>query len=151
MKSLQTLCAALVLFAAPARAGDWWFMGQVGKVDHRVVYFADADVNAVGGYQHLWVQRVLEQKGKLGERVVTSLFIFDCAQRRTSEVQQLFAGDEGEEITSPPFVPDWMFVPPSSMGGDLMRFACKAERPSGGKVGSQSTRAAAQERVFSRR
>lgn len=149
MKTIKGLAAAaLMMVAAPASAEDWWFLGFVGKPAERIVYFADADVNAVDGYQHLWVERVLERSGARGETTVKSLFIFDCNQRRFSEMQQLLFDSAGEQIARPRVLPEWTFVPPSSMGATLMRFACQTERPSGGRIGDHNTRTVAAERVF---
>lgn len=150
MKAAVALFAGLLFVASPAQAEDWWFVGYVGKPEERVVYFADAGVNVVDGYKHLWTERVLERNAGRGEALVRSLFIFDCDKRRFAEMQQLLFDREGVQIPSPRFLPEWSFIPPSSMGANLMRFACQDERVSGAQIRLQDRHSAALERVFQR-
>ncbi|HVR91145.1 MAG TPA: surface-adhesin E family protein [Novosphingobium sp.] len=130
-------------------ASEWWFVGSIDQPTGKVAYFADAE--SAGGderFPRLWVSRMLETAGSRGETKVTSIFTFDCAEKRMSEMQQMLVGATGDEIDAPVTLPSWSFVPPDSMGADLLRFRCGNWRPVNGKLSGSPNREVAQLLAF---
>lgn len=149
MRAATPVILSFIVMATPAHAEEWWMVGVVGEPAKRIVFFADAEVLTVDGYRHLWTEQVREQKGEQGESVVSELLFLDCDRRRFATVERFMFDSAGKGLPRTNVIPEWTYVPPSTMVASLMKFGCNAERPSSGNIGTQDRKAVASARVFS--
>lgn len=151
MRNLTKFSAVFCLaFSTPAFCGEWWHIGTAGENPNRVAYFADAQsASPQGSVRRVWVERVLETAGDQNELSLKSLYMFDCAEMKMSEMQRYLFNDQNKSISSPRLAPSWDYVPPDTMAARLQSFICNGTRDNFAALDGETPISYSQNRVFS--